>query len=147
MELVKHVSAQGGMPDPSSSQGRHTLQLDGLPGTWLNTNRDNHGIVKVVIAVQGSRLLVRAFGAGESEPCDWGQVEADQIYAGSISSQAAAGFTAWYDFDFSRIHLQANWNQGLLVLASFTSFKDGSRRSNYFAREFFRRAVPRQEEN
>lgn len=147
MELAKHLSSEYGTQDSSSAQRSQTLQLDGLPGIWLNTNRDSHGIVKVVVAVQGPRLLVRAFGAGDPETCDWGEVEANQTYAGSVSSRVAAGFTAWYDFDFSRIHLQANWNQGLLVLASFTSFKDGSRRSNYFSREFFHRELPRQEEN
>ena len=88
-----------------------------------------------------------AFGAGDPAPSEWGEIEADHIYASSISSHAASGFTAWYDFDFSQIHLQANWNQGLLVLASFTSFKDGSKRSNYFSRDFFHRELTQQQEN
>jgi|SRR5215467_5835505 len=147
MELVRPSEADGQTHDPDALQVNHPLQLDGLPGTWVNTNTDSRGIVEVAIRMKDSRLFVRAFGAGDPEPCDWGEVEVDQTYAGSISSHVAAGFTAGFDFDFSRIHLQANWNQGLLVLASFTSFKDGSRRSNYFSREFFHRAVRRQEEN
>lgn len=148
MQLGKHSQPDDQPQGPDAAQfGHSSLHLNGLPGIWLNTNGDSHGIVKVAITVKGSKLLVRAFGAGDPEPSDWGEVEADHIYAGSISARVAAGFTAWYDFDFSQIHLQANWNQGLLVLANFTSFKDGSRRSNYFAREFFRRELPRQEEN
>jgi hypothetical protein len=69
-----------------------------------------------------------------------GESEADHLYANNISSGVAAGFTAGYRFDFCETHLQANWNQGLFVLASFTSFKDGSKRSNYFSREFFHQA-------
>lgn len=145
MELVKHSHANDRTRD--STQLPEPFQLDGLPGTWLNTNKDSCGIVKVAIAVKSHSLLLRAFGAGDPAPSDWGEVEADHIYANSISSRVAAGFTAWYDFEFSRIHLQANWNQGLLVLASFTSFKDGSKRSNYFSREFFHRELIQPLEN
>lgn len=141
MELVKSSHAENRAQDSGATQVDHALQLNGLPGTWLNTNKDSCGIVKVTIAVDGPSLLVRAFGAGQPVPSDWGEVEADHIYASSVSSRGASGFTAWYHFDFSQIHLQANWNQGLLVLASFTFFKDGSRRSNYFSREFFHREV------
>ena len=108
-----------------------------LWGCSLPTNSASRGIVKVVITAQGSKLMVRVFGACDPDPCDWGEMEADYVYANNISSHTAAGFTAWYRFDFSETHLQANWNQGLLVLGSFTSFKDGSKRSNYFSREFF----------
>ncbi|HEY6352081.1 MAG TPA: hypothetical protein VI636_22015 [Candidatus Angelobacter sp.] len=141
MKLVKHSQAEDRAEEWAAIQVGHSLQLEGLPGTWLNTNKDSRGIVKVTIAVKGPKFLVRAFGAGEPAPSDWGEVEADHIYASSTSSRVAAGFTTWYDFDFSQIHLQANWNQGLLVLAGFASFKDGSKRSNYFSREFFHREM------
>ena len=146
MELVRHSKADGQTQD-SALQVDHSLQLDGLPGIWVNTNTDSCGIVKVAISVKDSRLFVRTFGAGDPEPNDWGESEADHVYAGSTSSRTGAGFTAWYVFDFSQVHLQANWNQGLLVLASFTSFKDGSKRSNYFSREFFHRQQPQRLEN
>jgi hypothetical protein len=139
MESLQYSKAEDRVESSGRGQNWHALQLDSLPGIWRNTNSEARGIVKVEIAVRGPRLIVRAFGAGEPEPSDWGEVEAEHIFGNNISSHTAAGFTAQYDFDFSRVHLQANWNQGLLVLASFTSFKDGSRRSNYFSREFFHR--------
>jgi hypothetical protein len=43
------------------------------------------------------------------------------------------------DFDFMSLHLQANMSLGLLIIASFNMFKDGSGRSDYFCREFYRR--------
>jgi hypothetical protein len=147
MELIGNVHTGDQLRDSEATQMGNSFQLDGLPGTWLNTNRGSCGIIRVIIAVKGPTLFVRAFGAGDSVPSDWGEVEVDQIYARSISSQVASGFTAWYDFDFSQVHLEANWNHGLLVLASFTSFKDGSKRSNYFSREFFHRELTRQQEN
>jgi hypothetical protein len=146
MELAKH-SNPGKKEYADAAQNGHALQMENLPGVWINTNGDSRGIVKVAVAIRNSNLVLRAFGAGDPEPSDWGETTADQIYAGSISSQTAAGFTAWYHFDFSQVHLQANWNQGLLVLATFTSFTDGSRRSNYFSREFFRRELIQQQEN
>lgn len=139
MELVKCVKAEDRVETSDITQKGYALRLDSLPGTWLNTDGGTRGIVKVVTAVNGSELTVRAFGAGDRDLIDWGEVGADYIYANSLSSRVAAGFTARYRFDFAEIHLQANWNQGLLVLASFTSFKDGSERSNYFSRDFFHR--------
>jgi len=137
MESVKCVKAEDRIEISKIPQNGYALRLDGLPGIWLNTDSGTRGIVKVVTAVNGSELTVRAFGAGDPDLIDWGEVEADYIYANSLSSRVAAGFTASYHFDFAEIRLQANWNQGLLVLASFTSFKDGSSRSNYFSRDFF----------
>jgi hypothetical protein len=139
MESVKCVKAEDRVEISDITQNGYALRLDGLPGVWLNTDSGTRGIVKVVTAVNGSELTVRAFGAGDPDLIDWGEVAADYIYANSLSSREAAGFTARYHFDFAEIHLQANWNQGLLVLASFTSFKDGSNRSNYFSRDFLRR--------
>jgi hypothetical protein len=139
MDSVKCVKAEDRVEMSDIARNGHALRLEGLPGVWLNTDSGTRGIAKVVTAVNGSELTVRAFAAGNPDLIDWGEVEADYIYANSLSSREAAGFTAWYRLDFADIHLQANWNQGLLVLASFTSFKDGSNRSNYFSRDFFHR--------
>lgn len=137
MEDVKVVKAEDRVELSTSAPNGNSLQLDTLPGIWLNTDRASRGIVKVVTRLHGSKLLIRVFGACDPDPCDWGEVEAEALYANNISSHIAAGFIARYRSDFSEIHLQANWNQGLLVLATFTYFKDGGKRSNYFSREFF----------
>ncbi len=139
MESVKCVKAEDQVEISDMTWNGNALRLESLPGIWLNTDSGTRGIAKVVTVVNGSELTVRAFGAGNPDLIDWGEVEADYIYANSLSSREAAGFTARYRFDFAEVHLQANWNQGLLVLASFTSFKDGSNRSNYFSRDFFHR--------
>ena len=138
MEALKFAKLEDHVKH-SAKVNESRLQLDALRGVWLNTNAHSGGIVKVVITTPGPQLKLRVFGSAEQAPHDWGEVDAESIYASSISSQSAAGFTASYRFDHAEIHVQANWNQGLLVLASFTSFKDGSSRSNYFSREFFHR--------
>jgi len=146
MELAKRLNPERTEYSDTAQKG-HVLQLESLPGVWINTNCSSLGIVKVVVAVKNSKLVVRVFGAADPEPNDWGETEADHVYAGSITSRTGAGFTAWYHLDFAQIHLQANWNQGLLVLATFTSFRDGSRRSDYFSREFFHRELTQPKEN
>jgi hypothetical protein len=137
METVKYVKAEDQVEISNLTQNGYALHLDSLPGVWLNTDGGTRGIVKVITTLNGSELTVRAFGSGDPDLIDWGEVKADYIYANSLSSRVAAGFTAFYHFDFAEIRLQANWNQGLLVLATFTSFKDGSSRSSYFSRDFF----------
>jgi len=124
--------------EPRTTPKAGFRELDTLSGAWLNTSSDSGGIGKVIITSQDSKLTLRIFGAAGPDLRDWGEVEAEHIYANNIASQVAAGFTAWYHLDYADIHLQANWNQGLLVLASFTSFKVGQR-CNCFAREFFHR--------
>jgi hypothetical protein len=136
-QIMQCVKAEDQIEMSDVTQEGYSLRLDSLPGIWLNTDSGTRGIVKVVTAVNGSELTVRAFGSGDPDLIDWGEVKADCIYANSLSSREAAGFTASYHFNFAEINLQANWNQGLLVLASFTSFKDGSSRSDYFSRDFF----------
>src|SRR5437660_1254019 len=101
MEALKSVKAEDRVERSDKPGNGSSYHLDALPGVWLNTNSDSRGIVKVVITDQGSRIMVRVFGAGDLDPCDWGEVEADCIYANNISSHFAAGFTASYRFDFS----------------------------------------------
>ncbi len=141
MEAMKFAKVEDRVECFEATGNGSSLHLDALSGVWLNTNKASRGIIKVIVTLHGPRITVRVYGAGDPEPFDWGEVEAEHIYAGNISSHAAAGFTATYHFDFSEVQLQANWNQGLLVLASFTSFKDGSDRCNYFSREFFHSAA------
>ena len=137
MKSLRYVKAEDRVELPAAAGKREALEPDRLFGVWMNTNSAGRGIAKVVVMARGADLMVRAFGADDSGLFDWGEVRADYLYANGISSSLAAGFTARYESDFSQTDLQANWNQGLLVLATFTTFTDGSRRSNYFSREFF----------
>ena len=137
METLKFVKLEDRV-EPEAIQKNSSLQQNALLGTWLNTSNSG-SIARVVITLRDSKLRLRVFGAAGPDSRSWGEVEAEHIYANSIASQVAAGFNAWYHLNHADIHLQANWNQGLLVLASFTSFKDGSKRCNCFSREFFHR--------
>ena len=108
-----------------------------LLGTWINTNAATTGISKVIVTHDGSELWLRVFGASETESCDWGEVKVKTLHSDSIESPNAIAFTAEYDFGFLETELQTNVSKGLLIIASLNTFKDGSARSNFFAREYF----------
>jgi hypothetical protein len=114
------------------------LDVSPLLGIWTNTNPASRGIVRFVLGCRDGILTVRSFGAGSPER-DWGEVEAERVYTDGIASRNVMSFTARYDFGFLECHLQANMNLGLLVVAGFNTFKDGSGRSSYFSREFYHR--------
>jgi len=109
-----------------------------LVGTWLNTDKESPGIVKIIAAVRDGALTLQAFGAGSPAPFDWGEVRAG-VYADGATGKTAAAFGALYDHGFLRVHLQAKVNRGVLVVAVFNEFTDGSGRSGYFNREFYYR--------
>lgn len=122
---------------PGEKPDAGPLDLRPLTGLWQNTNPASRGIVRLEIAARDGGLRVRAFGAGSPEPFDWGEVAASVLYADGLRSGKGHAFLASYDFGFQESHLQCNLSQGLLIVAAFNVFKDGSGRSNYFSREFY----------
>ena len=66
-----------------------------------------------------------------------GYRRAESLYAGAIDEATAAAFIARYDLGSLDVEMQANLNLGLLVVACFHRFKDGSGRGDRFTREFF----------
>jgi hypothetical protein len=114
-------------------------KIDAAPllGEWVNTNPETRGLVRVVIRRDGDDLMVRILGAKGESTFDWGETRASALYAMSVQSSKVMAFTASYDFGFLEARLEANLSLGLLVIASFNTFRDRSGRSNYFSREFF----------
>jgi hypothetical protein len=123
----------------SAGVGQGPLDLKPLLGTWDNTNPESEGIVKLIVSEGPAGLRVRVFGAGSPQPVDWGEVAVDKLFGDALAAMRAAAFTARFDRGFLGVHVQGNQNLGLLVVASFNRFQDGSGRSDFFAREFFYR--------
>lgn len=115
----------GGIVDPSP-----------LVGTWLNTDKKTRGIAKLALTQDDGVLKVRAFGACDPSPCDWGDVPG-LAFSSGVGSPEGMAFTALYDFGFMETFLAVYLKGGILVLDSFNTFKDESGRSDYFSREFF----------
>jgi hypothetical protein len=123
-----------------SVAGGGTLDHNLFTGMWVNTDPQSPGIQKVALAGSREGVRMHVYGAGAEGNVDWGVAEADTVYAANLASQAAMSFTGTYDFGFATAELQGNINLGLLVLASFNTFRAGGKQSNYFGREFFYQA-------
>jgi hypothetical protein len=126
----------GDLPLEAGWSSPGTVDLSPLLGRWRNTYRKSKGIHRVALAREGDRYMLRGWGVGCDE--DWGSVPVVP-HAIDVASRRPAGFLARYDFGFSELSLAANEFQGLLIIAAFSTFRDGSGRSSYFTREFFYR--------
>lgn len=116
------------------------IDIRALPGTWVNSNPDTNGIARIVMSESLGNLSLRIYAIGPDHGLiDWGTA-AVNIFASTPSSRVAAGFSCVYDFGFVETRLQGMIMKGLLVLAQSHSFKDESRRADYFVREYFARA-------
>jgi hypothetical protein len=127
----------GDLPDaPTQGDGIARVDLTPLLGSWRNTYRGSKGIERVVLSRNGDDYLFQASGIGSD--ADWGQVQIIP-HAPDVVGRTPAGFLAEYRFDFANLSLAANEAKGLLIIASFMTFRDASGRSSYFTREFFYR--------
>jgi hypothetical protein len=107
-----------------------------LLGSWVNSNPDTNGIARFVMSGESGKLSLGVRAVGPGGPIDWGEAGVE-LFMSSPSSRVVAGFTSLYDFGFAEVRLQAMIMKGLVVLAIFHSFKDQSRRADYFVREYF----------
>lgn len=112
------------------------LDVSALLGEWSNTNNSSTGIARLLLTQTGNEVVVRVFGAGHSEPFDWGEAPVE-LFAGLPESKQATSFTSFYDLGFMSVWLLVYLKEGVLVVISLTQFQDGSGRSNYWFREFF----------
>jgi hypothetical protein len=110
-----------------------------LLGTWVNAKRDTDHVARVVVTERDDALLVRLFGSSADELVDWGETEATPFaFTGTTE---VAGFHARYELGAARVEIAANEKMGILVIQTYTSFKDGSGRLSQFSREFFYRST------
>jgi hypothetical protein len=139
MDSVKTISIEDGL-EASRPVSENVVEVTPFIGCWLSTNKDTQGIAKLIVTHDENGLRVRAFGAGVPSLQEWGEVKGT-VFADSATSNVGRAFRALYDLGFKETILQAKVKKGVLVVANFNRFKDGSRRANYFSREFFYRAA------
>src|SRR5262249_36178114 len=108
-----------------------------LIGCWINTNTATPGLDRVIVSRRGDDLTIRVTSASGPTPREWGDAGVDTVYATGVGATAALALLATYDFGFLETRVEANLSLGLLVVATFNTFRDGSGRSNFFGREFF----------
>lgn len=113
------------------------MNLQALPGVWMNSNPNTNGIARLVMSESEGKLSLQAFAVGPDGLIDWGTTTNIEVFAGLPDSRVAAGFTCNFDFGFAETELQGMIMKGLLVLAQFHRFKDDSKRADYFVREYY----------
>jgi len=122
------------------SQARDTrVDVSPLVGTWFGIKLDESRFAKFGITEQDGTLLIRPYESSDSELSDWGQVEATPHTASG--STTASGFQAHCRLGAVRVDFVVVENNGVLLAQSFTSFHDGSGRTNEFAKGYYRRAA------
>jgi hypothetical protein len=110
-----------------------------LVGTWQNTNAASRQIAGLRIQVVDGCPMVNVWGASRPLCLDWGTIPIERLYRGSPGAAQAAAFEASFQFGPMTALLEANLSKGLLIIACMKTFGDGSGRSPYFVREFFRK--------
>lgn len=124
------------MQDEGSATSAPSLDNRLFVGRWQNTNSQTDGVTQVEFTDRNGALIMRAFGAGDPEPIDWGEIEV-QVFADDVDSRDGNKFGAVYQSDFMQIQMHGWVKLGVLVIAFFNHFTDDSGRASYFDREFF----------
>jgi hypothetical protein len=107
-------------------------------GLWRNTNSERSAIDSVSFVAAGAGRTMRVLARDATGTQDWGTADAETYVEVGAASDPAR-IKALYDLGGMEVLLHGWVKQGVLVLALFRRFKDGSDRSNYFDREFFYR--------
>jgi len=137
---MKYLRAQDQIDEPQTGL-LPLLDVAQFLGNWLNTNYENPGIVKVTCTTDEGGLRVVFLGNGAAEPAKWGEAAAEVVCAASIRGGTGMSFVASFDLGFKIVEVGANLNQGLLVIAGYHTLRNDKAHSDYFSREFFRRAA------
>ena len=120
----------------ASNGSSGSMDVQALPGVWINSNPNTTGIARMVMSESDGELSLQVFAIGPEGLIDWGSTGV-KVFAGLPTSRVGAGFTCNFDFRFAETELQGMIMKGLLVLAQFHRFKDNSNRADFFVREYF----------
>ncbi|HYI12302.1 MAG TPA: hypothetical protein VEK57_24830 [Thermoanaerobaculia bacterium] len=115
------------------------IESEVMDGNWFKTNDKPQWIESLAIDTVDGETFVRIRGGLAPSPSDWGRVRCESVYANApdTNSARAGGFITHYDFDDMTVEVQANYNMGLLVVATYVTFKSPDAFADRFTREFF----------
>ena len=137
------------MAEPSYSRRAHgsmtlpypppRIEAEVMDGRWFKTSEKPQWIDSLEIETVGGETFVHIRGSAPPSPADWGRVRCDSVYANApdTGNARAGGFVAHYDFENMHVEVQANYNLGLLVVATFVELQEPGALADRFTREFF----------
>lgn len=88
MATMKFTRAEDKLIGESGQVGGGPVDPSPLTGIWLNTDKRTGGITKLVLTQNDGGLMVRAFGACDPAPCDWGKCGERLSAAGLVRRKA-----------------------------------------------------------
>ncbi|MCG8314575.1 MAG: hypothetical protein MI976_15305 [Pseudomonadales bacterium] len=142
MKKVKAIAAAGLFGAALISASAYAVpptNFNGLIGTWVNTNPNDKGIIKVVVApTWWGGISFKSYGSCSPTPCVHTTVSA-QAFSASISSNTAVGFTAYRNSGFKTARFSGQRYGSYLRLDSFNTFASGDSRKNYSATDYFKK--------
>lgn len=113
------------------------LDAGPMAGTWFNTNRHTKGMKEITVEPSGDGVRINIVAEGADGPVDWGWAEGELFGCIEEDGLPSVVISSRYEVGFMKSQLQIRLNRGVLVVASFNEFAEGSGKSNYFTREFF----------
>lgn len=122
--------------DLKTKKGSLEIDLSPFLGSWINTKPDSGQIIKVVMATSSEGLVMHAFGADKEGLINWGKANC-LVFSDNVDSITANAFQAKFTFEDIDVDISSNVKHNVLVIQTYTSFKDGSNRVNYYNREFY----------
>lgn len=112
-----------------------------LAGTWVNTNSKTNSVAAVVVAKSLKGFVVDGFGVCHPANCEFGRIPIT-VFGPSVAAAVGTSFAAQWNFvkKGSTVFLATYSTPRkipTLTVQEFTTFTDGSGRSNYTMTETF----------
>ena len=110
------------------------LAVDAAPilGTWVNSDHQTRGLVRLLITAAHNEVIVHGFGACSPTPSDWGPVNG-LVYADNVTATPAVAFSAVNTFSFKQTTIVRRLLNGALIVETFDHFTDKSGRADYYS--------------
>lgn len=122
-----------------TAQAEPPTNVSGLIGTWVNTNSNDNGIIKIVVSPTfWGGITFKSYGSCHPTACVHTTVSA-QAFSASVSSNTAVGFTAYRNSGFKYERYAAERVGSYMRLDSFNTFASGDTRKNYTAVDYFKK--------
>jgi hypothetical protein len=116
-----------------------------LAGTWVNTNAATSSVAAIDVATSLKGIVVDGFGVCHPTLCEFGKIPGT-VFGASVSATVGTSFAAQWNQGFDREAFLATYSivnkRPTLTVQEFTTFTDGSKRSNYTNTETFIKGKP-----